>query len=157
MAFNRLILLATSTLSSLMESDPFAPLWRYAIVAGAFVALGWILKRLKERSDRKIQLQAKDWPYVYGPVEHARPKLIGEGDSAYWVGELAYSYAVEGNYYSGFHDLPVRGEEQAWEAVDGWKDRRIIVHYLAGRPSVSALVIEEQSGLRAGMQPNAQA
>jgi hypothetical protein len=62
---------------------------------------------LGRRVNRRIEAKAKNWPYVYATVEHAEAKTIGEGKTAYWVGELAYSYIVDGEYYSGF--LPASG------------------------------------------------
>ena len=90
-------------------------------------------------------MRAKDWPYTYGTVEHAEPKMVGEGRSGYWVGELAYSYSVDGEYYSGIFHLPASSEESAWDAVRGWKDRKVIVHYMRNAPSRSMLIMEEQS------------
>lgn len=70
--------------------------------------------------------------------------MIGEGRTAYWVGELGYSYSVDGDYYSGFRYLPVSGGDQASRSVQGWKDRRVEVHYSPSNPAQSVLVIEEQ-------------
>lgn len=71
--------------------------------------------------------------------------MVGEGRAAHWVGELSYSYSVDGDYYSGFYHLPASGEDQASRWVQGWKDRRVVVHYAPGNPSQSVLVIEEQN------------
>jgi len=102
-----------------------------------------MIRVLKSRADRKLQSVAKNWPYVYGTVEHAEAKVMGQGKTAYWVGEVAYSYAIDGDYYSGVHHFSAKNEDQAWGIVRGWKDRRVVVHYAPGRPSSSVLIMEE--------------
>jgi Protein of unknown function (DUF3592) len=124
--------------------DPFKPLWEYILGFGAVLVVGWTIRVLKSRADRKLQSVAKNWPYVYGTVEHAEAKVMGDGKTAYWVGELAYSYSVDGDYYSGVHHFSARNEDQAWGMVRGWKERRVAVHYAPDRPSHSVLVMEEQ-------------
>jgi hypothetical protein len=126
------------------NDDPFTPLWESILGFGVLLALGWIIRQLKARADKRVQSGAKNWPYAYGTVEHAEAKMIGDGKAAYWVGELAYSYTVDGEYYSGSHHLSAKGEDEAWEIVRGWKERRVTVHYLPARPSTSVLVMEEQ-------------
>jgi len=122
----------------------FRPVWELILGFCAVAALGWILRWLGMVVNRKMQMRAKDWPYTHGTVEHAEPKMVGEGRSGYWVGELAYSYSVGGEYYSGILQLPASSEDAAWDAVRGWKDRKVIVHYMPTAPSRSMLVMEEQ-------------
>jgi hypothetical protein len=131
--------------------DLFWPVPRYALEvgagllgAGAFAALGWILRRLRRQFNQRAPARAKTWPYVYGTIQYAQAATIGEGKNAYWIGELAYSYIVDGEYYSGFCQLPASNEDEAWNAVRGWKDRKVIVHYRPQYPSTSVLVVEEQ-------------
>jgi hypothetical protein len=71
--------------------------------------------------------------------------MIGEGRAAHWVGELSYSYSVDGNYFSGFYHSPASGEDRATRWVQGWKDRRVVVHYAPENPSQSVLIVEEQN------------
>ena len=40
-----------------------------------------------------------------------------------WVGDLTYSYVVNGEYYSGFHRIRARSERRAEEKIAGWKGR----------------------------------
>jgi hypothetical protein len=74
------------------NDDPFTPLWESILGFGVLLALGWIIRQLKARADKRLQIGAKNWPYAYGTVEHAEAKMIGDGKAAYWVSELAYSY-----------------------------------------------------------------
>ena len=101
------------------SDDRFKPLWEYILGFGALLAVGWMIRVLKSRADRKLQSVAKNWPYVYGTVEHAEAKVMGQGKTAYWVGELAYSYAIDGDYYSGVHHFSAKNEDQAWGIVRG--------------------------------------
>lgn len=126
------------------SDDPFRPLGEYILGFGALLAAGWIIRRLKEQADKRLQNVANNWPCAYGRVEHAEAKIVGNGKTAYWVGELAYSYAVDGNYHSGLHRLSARSEDQAWKIVRGWKDRKVVVHYLPSNPFTSILVLKEQ-------------
>jgi len=124
--------------------DLFWPLWRYILEFGAVLAVAGILRMVGTWISRRAQNRARNWPYVYGTVEHAEPKMIGDGRTAHWIGELAFSYSVDGAYYSGFCPLPASGEDQAWNSVRGWKDRKVIVHYWPRNPSRSVLIVEEQ-------------
>ena len=122
----------------------FWPVWQSILEFGAILFLAWILRKVGIWLNRRIQNRGRHWPYVYGTVEHEEPKMVGEGRTAHWVGELAYSYSVDGEYYSGFCYLPASGEDQALQSVQGWKNRRVIVHYGLTNPSHSAFVVDEQ-------------
>jgi hypothetical protein len=122
----------------------FWPLWESILGFAALLTIAWAVRKLTSLANRKLQDRAREWPYVYGRVEHAEPKMVGGGNAGYWVGELAYSYSVEREYFSGTFHLPARSEDAAWDAVQGWKDRPLIVHYLRHRPQVSAVIPEEQ-------------
>jgi hypothetical protein len=78
-------------------------------------------------------------------VEHASPKMEREGRTGYWVGELSYSYSVDGEYYAGVAQLPARDEHAGHEAVRDWKDRKVSIRYAPGKLSLSTLIVEEQS------------
>jgi len=103
--------------------DLFWPLWRYILEFGAVLAVAGILRMVGTWISRRAQNRARNWPYVYGTVEHAEPKMIGDGRTAHWIGELAFSYSVDGAYYSGFCHLPASGEDQAWNSVRGWRSQ----------------------------------
>lgn len=122
----------------------FWPIWEVILGFAALLAIAWVLRKLTSLSNRRLQERARDWPYVHGRVEHAEPKMIGEGNAGCWVGELAYSYSVEGEYFSGTFHLPARSEDKAWDAVQGWKGRPLIVHYLRQKPEISTVIMEEQ-------------
>src|SRR5215475_15444560 len=122
----------------------FAPLWRLLAEFAVFFGVAWGIRRLTVAAQRRVQRYAASWPTVQGTVEHASQKMEGEGRTAYWVGELTYSYCVEGEYYAGVAHLPARNEDAAYDAVSGWKDRKVRIRYAPGNPSLSALIFEEQ-------------
>jgi hypothetical protein len=118
----------------------FQPLWRLLVEAAILLALGWGIQRLTAIVKRRLQSHAAGWPVASGTGEHAHTKLGGEGRTAYWVGELSYSYCVDGEYYAGVAQLPARNEDAAYEAVRGWKDRKVRIRYAPGKPSLSTLI-----------------
>jgi hypothetical protein len=94
--------------------------------------------------NRRAQKLARSWPVALGTIEFAAPKMIGEGSNAYWVGELSYSYSVDGEYYAGVAHLPSSDEDDAYEAIRGWKHRKVHVRVMPAKPERSVLVLEEQ-------------
>jgi hypothetical protein len=117
---------------------------RMILEFGALLALAWVLRKLATRVNKSNQRRAEGWPSASGWVEWAAPIMVGEGRSAYWAGEVTYSYSVGGEYYSGHFQFPVSGEDAAWKAVQGWKGRRVLIRYSPGDPSKSVLVEDEQ-------------
>ncbi len=80
----------------------------------------------------------------------AKPHQLDSDQNNRWVGELAYSYVVESEYYSGFHHLKARNERQAEKLVDGWKGRSIIVRYSGSKHATSVLLKDDQIGSQLG-------
>ena len=67
-----------------------------------------------------------------------------EDNYANWGGELHYSYSVDGNSYSNSYYLRAAGEEDARNQVERWRNGNV-VHYFAGNPARSVLILEEQT------------
>ena len=56
------------------------------------------------------------------------------------VAEVAYSYAVEGTYYSGYSDVVFRKEAEAWDYVDQHrKGEAVCVYYDPQKPECSLI------------------
>ena len=123
----------------------FNPLWTMLLGFALIVSIGWLIRHFAVSVNRRVQDGARGWPIAQGTIEHAGPKTIGEGRTAYWVGELSYSYSVDGEYYAGVAYLPASNEDDAYEATRGWKDRRVHVRVMPGKPERSVLVLKEQS------------
>jgi hypothetical protein len=123
----------------------FNPLWALLLGFALIVSIGWLIRRFAVSVNRRVQDAAGSWPTAQGTIEHAGPKVMGEGRTAYWVGELSYSYSVNGEYYAGVAHLPASTADAAYEATRGWKDRRVQVRVMSGKPERSVLVPNEQS------------
>jgi Protein of unknown function (DUF3592) len=124
--------------------DLFRPVWEMLTGFAAVAMIAWGLRWLSISSEQRLQNRARELPVTFGTVEHAEPKMVGEGRTGYWVGELSYSYSVDGEYYAGVAELSASSEDSAWDSVEGWKGRRIRVRYLPSDPAKSVLVIDEQ-------------
>jgi hypothetical protein len=104
----------------------------------ALVAVWFLINRLPGwlRS-----LRARGWPLADGRIETVNVKEFGQQA----LGELGYSYLVEGNRYSGYFSWQFGGEQQAWDYVTGLKGRPVAVRYMRKNPDVSALRNADQS------------
>ena len=132
----------------------FDSLWKLLFDFAVLAAIVWFTRRLTISANRRVQTLAANWPIAQGTVEHAGPKMVGEGRAGYWVGELSYSYSVNGDYHAGVAQLPATSEENAYEAIRGWKDHKVQIRYQPGNPARSVLVIGEQE--IPALMPNAE-
>jgi Protein of unknown function (DUF3592) len=105
----------------------------FAIAAGAGVRY-WIRKR-----------QAVSWPSTQGTVMSARASASEQGRRG-WACVLAYSYAANGEYYSGSHPIPAKKERLADELATQWQGRSVVVRYSPSDHRVSVLLKEDQIG-----------
>jgi hypothetical protein len=93
--------------------------------------------------------RAQNWPMAQAHVESGSvPQYDEDGRHSYCRGEIAYSYSVNGEYYSGFHSRSFDKEEEAWAFVGALKGRTILVHYNPGSHEDSVLT---ESALRAAV------
>jgi Protein of unknown function (DUF3592) len=86
-------------------------------------------------------LRARSWPLADGRIETGNVKEFGQQA----LGELGYSYFVEGNRYSGYFSWQFGDEQQAWDYVTKLKGQPVAVRYLRKNPDVSALRNADQS------------
>jgi hypothetical protein len=100
--------------------------WIYLVVAGVGLA-GWLVREVRSRA-------AQSWPVVDGTVESTGVQVEGFGRDQREIAEVNYSYRVEGEFYSGAHE--VSGES---EFVWFPKLSRVVVHYKTSDPSKSFL------------------
>jgi hypothetical protein len=98
---------------------------------------------------RWLQRQrARGWPTVQGRIESVevkktRPFLIStspRGGRLLYKAELAYSYTVEGHYYSGYYQREFETEEEGWEFVRDLKGKAAFVSYNPQKPAESLLL-----------------
>jgi hypothetical protein len=85
------------------------------------------------------------WPTVPGTIEggevSTRRGRSRYGDEAIETAtaNLAYSYRLNGTYYSGYHIAVFDDEQEAWSYVDGLKGETVQVSYHPRRPDISVL------------------
>lgn len=93
--------------------------------------------------------RAQSWPVAQAHVESASVSQAKAGEySTCYKGEIAYSYTVDGEYYSGYHARTFDREEEAWAFVEALKGKTILVNYSPGNHEVSVLT---DSALRAAV------
>jgi hypothetical protein len=119
---------------------------RHRTAALAFVlgggAVGEMLMRLV---DSRRDASAQAWPMTQATVESGRVVPAGNG---YILGEIAYSYSVSNEYYSGFYERGFNSEQAAWSFVEALKGKTILVNYSSQEHGTSRLT---DSALRAAI------
>jgi Protein of unknown function (DUF3592) len=93
---------------------------------------------------------AHSWPSAQGTIMGANVKSSTDSYIRPWVGDLTYSYVVNGEYYSGFHRIRARSERRAEEKIAGWKGRMVVVRYSPSKHDLSALLRSDQPGGQLG-------
>jgi uncharacterized protein DUF3592 len=94
--------------------------------------------------------QAQSWPSAQGTIGQAAARPAADRHFKPWVGELTYTYVVNGDYYSGFHRIRARSERRADKLISGWKGRMVIVRYSPTKPGISVLLRSDQPGGQLG-------
>jgi hypothetical protein len=108
------------------------------------LAILWALRNTSALAERKLREQAMTWPSTQGIVNYAEPRIVGEDTDARWVGDVSYSYSVDGESFSGSYYFAALSEDDAREMVEPWRQRKIIVHYFRGNPARSVFIPAEQ-------------
>jgi Protein of unknown function (DUF3592) len=93
---------------------------------------------------------AHSWPPAQGTIVDAQAQVSKNSYIQRWVGNLSYSYVVDGEYYSGFYRIPARSERKAEEKIAGWKGRMVIVRYAPDKHDLSVLLKSDQPGGQLG-------
>jgi hypothetical protein len=96
--------------------------------------------------------QAPRWPSTQGTVMWAKASYKEEDRQKGRVGELAYSYGANSQYYSAFHRIKARSESRAEKRVEGGETRMVVVRYHPKNVAVSVLLKEDQPGGQLGNQ-----
>jgi len=110
---------------------------------GPVLAILWALRNVSDWAENRLYKAAQNWLSVPGTVEYAEPMMVGEDSDAHWGSDLHYSYSVDGNSYSASFYFRALSEEDARELVKGWRNRKILVHYLPANPARSIFVPQE--------------
>jgi hypothetical protein len=67
-----------------------------------------------------------------------------------WIGEFSYTYIVNGEYFSGFHQIRAFSQKRADHLTFGWKGRMLVVRYSPSRHETSVLLQSDQPGGQLG-------
>jgi len=120
--------------------DPFRWLdWTREVAALAFAVGSGLVLWQRKRSSRY-------WPTAFGRVESVSSFENGSG----WETDIAYSYNVDGEFYSGEFQLISSSERKAYEKEFNNRERKIMVRYSPRNKGISVVRMEDQAGLYAG-------
>jgi hypothetical protein len=92
---------------------------------------------------------AHSWPSAQGTIVGARVHS-STGSFRPWVGDLSYTYVVNGEYYSGFHHIRAHSQRRAEDRIAGWKGRMVVVRYSPNQRDLSTLLRSDQPGGQLG-------
>lgn len=99
-----------------------------AVVGAAIRGLPW--KKLKT-------IGARSWPTSQGKIEFGTVIEHRTRYFTYYVAQMAYSYAVNGEYFSGYYDKTFFRESSADKFVADLKGRPAFIRHKSISPDVS--------------------
>ena len=83
---------------------------------------------------------SESWPQAEATVEFASVvRQARRRGSPRFIGELAYSYSVQGCYYSGFCRRQFSTEKVAQEFVETFRGKTLPVRYKPDAPETSVM------------------
>ena len=135
---------AYGALLAIWASSPDAAgLAVYAAIAALSIAFPFAVRVYQRRRSR-------DWPTTGGRIESTRVVVQQRGRHKVLVGEVAYSYSVNGEYYAGF--LTKDGGSEA--KLEAWTSRftvgqSVLIRYHPKRAEVSFLNERDQIAMMA--------
>ncbi len=113
--------------------------------SGVFV-LAIFLAVLAERGWQWLRRRAaRKWPVAQGRIESAEWRQPNTGTNRYFVAELAYSYVVSGQYFSGYYRQSFSKLEAAMAFVKSVQGQSVQVRYHQGQAGKSLLLEENIS------------
>jgi hypothetical protein len=104
----------------------------YVVVVFVVIAVASVVSL---RDSRQFK-GSESWPPAQSTVEFIGVRRAGR---SYYIGELAYSYSVQGEYYSGFCRCRFLSEKAAREFVETLRGKTITVQYNPEAPEVSVM------------------
>jgi hypothetical protein len=124
------------------NNRPFiSELLRQVLVAASFMLLVALYFFLKTFPGWLRSFRSADWPTAEGKVENVTVSTFSDQS----LGEVAYSYVVEGERFSGYFSQQFADEQDAWNCVGPLKGKNVFLRYKPGNPKASAVRITEQS------------
>jgi hypothetical protein len=111
------------------------------IAIAAVVALGGAIWRKAKRSG------ARSWPMSQGQIEFGTVVERDVRYVTYYIAQMSYSYAVEGDYYSGFYEKAFLRQESAQKFTDELKGKPAFVRHKPNSPATSVILREDQQSV----------
>ena len=102
------------------------------------IVAGWFL--VKRSPEWLRSIRGSQWPITTGTIETANVTPFG-GQA---LGELGYSYWVDGTRYAGYRTRQFADEQAAWDYVDSLKGKSVAVRYKPGAFEISTLRNQDQ-------------
>jgi hypothetical protein len=131
------------------SGDLFGSLWRDLLWIAVFIVSVAAWFSLRRIPGWLRAVRAASWPMTEGIIEHGSVTSFAEQS----LGELAYSYSVEGERYSGYFQQQFAQEQDAWDYIHALKRQAVFVRYKPGTPELSAIRIGDQSPVFATRTP----
>jgi Protein of unknown function (DUF3592) len=122
-----------------LEILPFLPLLVILLVGVTGGILVWFRRR-----------RAVSWPSTQGTILQAVARPVANSYLRHWVGEVTYDYVVDGESYSGSHQIRARTERRAESLIAGCKGRMVVVRYSPKNHEISVLLKSDQPGGQLG-------
>jgi hypothetical protein len=108
-------------------------------------AVGVAIRRLPWKKLKT--LGARSWPTTQGKIEFGTVIEHRTRYFSYYVAQMAYSYAVNGEYFSGYYEKMFFRESSADKFAADLKGRPAFIRHKASSPDVSTLLKEDQQSL----------
>lgn len=83
--------------------------------------------------------RSSNWPTAQGVIQNGKVSTVRGRGGEMATAQLAYSYQLDGTYYSGYHTESFNDEQKPWSYVDALKGRSVQVRYDPRNPAVSVL------------------
>jgi hypothetical protein len=93
-----------------------------------------------------LKQAAESWPMMNATVESFYVINSGAGSTVHWIPILEYSYAINGQRYSGNAGLQFNGGNDktiAEEAGNTWQGQKILVRYNPQKPEKSVFLVAD--------------
>ena len=119
-----------------MIQDPY--LWLIGGITVLLLGVGLVLYIL----DRRQTSAAKNWPEVPGTIESGNVRPLPDNSGSPYEVELAYSYSVGSDYYSGYYRCRFKSEDEGLAYVKRMHGTRISVRYQPSAPEVSRVDLD---------------
>jgi hypothetical protein len=109
-------------------------------VTGAILALAVVLALVGFEFSRWMKFRGADsWPATQGTIESLDVKEVRTRSTHYFALDAAYSYSVNGEYYSGRFAKNFETESEASDYAESLKGRPVSLRYKAADAGTSCL------------------